>query len=120
METGEQISFLQSNYDKDALEANEEKKKNVATAYNLRRLLNELDQYKVGEEGHWEARKKEFLESSEFHELLATRTGFLFDWAFLGAVRQFKKVGYPSDGASIDFLDPNVALAEIPDSHFKD
>lgn len=114
LEVDQWISSLQLDRDKITFEVAEEKRKNVTAAANFGPLRDELAWYKVGEEEWWEARKKEFLKSSEFHELLGESASFLFDCGFTRAVRQFKKVGYLQDGAPIDFLDSDVALAEIP------
>lgn len=120
LEAGQHISSLQVDRDKVTLEVVKEKKKNTTTMTNLGQLRDELAQYKASEEEQWEARKKEFLKSFEFYELLGGWSSFLFDCGFTGAVKQFKKVRYSSEGIATDFLDPDVTLAEILDALFKD
>lgn len=114
------MSSLRSDSNKATLEATKEKKKNATMSSDLSHSRDELAQYKAGEEQHWEVRKKEFLISPEFHELVDTQTDFLFDLRFLEAVKQFKKARYPPDGAPTDFLNPDAALVEISNSQFKD
>lgn len=63
------------------------RKKNVTAIADMGFLRDELTQYKVGEEKHWETRKKEFHKSSEFYELLGARFSFLFDSGFMGVVK---------------------------------
>lgn len=94
LEAGKQNSLLQVNYNKVVLEATEERKRVAALVAELGSLKDDLMQYKVGEEGRWEEKKKEFLKWAEFYDLLGVRSSFLFEYGYKGAVKQFKKARY--------------------------
>lgn len=51
--------------------------------------FKELVNYKTGEEGRWATRKKLFLKSLEFFNLLCSRSAFLLEQGFKGDIQQF-------------------------------
>lgn len=65
----------------------------------------ELKEYKSQEDKHWALRKEELFRSEEFFNLLGAKAAFFLEkgW-FQEIVAQFKEVGYPPEGTSLDFF----------------
>lgn len=64
----------------------EEKGKNYLLTIKMGKVKAELVDYQAGVEGHWTKKKKAFLESPEFFDLLANRLAFLFKHRFEGVI----------------------------------
>lgn len=91
----------------------EEKVKNSLLTVDLGKVKAELVDYQSGEKGHYAKKKKSFLESLEFFDLLGSWSIFLFEHGFEGAFQQFKEVGYPLEGTFFDFLYPYKIMNNI-------
>lgn len=64
------------------LENMEEKKRTAGLTAELENLKKELAMYQTTEEERWEKKKKEFLKSLKFYDLLGAHSGFLFDYGY--------------------------------------
>lgn len=80
-------------------------------AAEVKCLKEELVSYKADEKRCWVNRKKAFLKSFEFFDLLCTRYAFLLEQDFNGAIQQFKE--YPLPGALLDFLNIKKVVDNI-------
>lgn len=78
-------------------------------------LRVEFKEYKKHEGVRWTLKKEELLQSPEFCDLVGAREAPFLEKGFEGAVSQFKKVGYPLEGASLDFLNLQKLLDNILD-----
>lgn len=83
-------------------------------------LKEELANYKVGEEGWWVNRKKEFMFSVDFYDILSEHTMKMFEIDFDGAICQFQEVGHPPKGIALEFLDLQKIFDEILDDELGD
>lgn len=68
-------------------------------------LQKKLSNDKAREEGHWANKKKMFLKSLEFFDLLGSWFAFFLEQDFKGAIRQLQKVDHPPADTPLNFLD---------------
>lgn len=81
----------------------------------LMTLRVESGEYKNQEDMRWALKKEELFHSEEFYDLLGAKAAHILEKGFYGAVAQFKKVCYPPEGASLDFLDLQKVYDDILD-----
>lgn len=77
------LETTKANYELTKLEVAQEKEKIKA----LEAETEKLKELKADEEGRWEQKKKEFLKSAEVYDIIEVRTGFMFSYAYKGAVK---------------------------------
>ncbi|KAG6517373.1 hypothetical protein ZIOFF_020758 [Zingiber officinale] len=98
----------------------EERGRRERLAAEVETLKEQLSNYKVGEESQWASKKKAFLSSVEFYDILGARTVLMLKYGFEGAIRQVQKAGHLPKGTSLDFLDLQKVLDSIPDDLLAD
>ncbi|KAG6517374.1 uncharacterized protein LOC122055787 isoform X1 [Zingiber officinale] len=98
----------------------EERGRRERLAAEVENLKEQRSNYKVGEETQWASKKKAFLSSVEFYDILGARTVLMLKYGFEGAIRQVQKVGHLPKGTSLDFLDLQKVLDSIPDDLLAD
>lgn len=61
-----------------------EKDRNSILIIELDHIKDKLVDYKIGAKGHWDEKKKVFLESPKFYDLLGDHSAFLFEMSLGG------------------------------------
>lgn len=73
-----------------------------------------MEEYKTLEDKRWASKKEELFRSAEFYDLLRAKVASFLEKGFQGVIGQFKEADYPPEGTSLDFLDFQKVLDDIP------
>lgn len=90
----------------------------LATELNL--LKEELASLKENDENQWLQKKRAFLSSPEFYDLLGARTCKMLKFGFEGAGKQFVRSGLIPKGSDLSFLNLEKVWDELQEEETKD
>lgn len=74
-----------------------------------------LEEFKAQEGESWASKKEKLFQSAEFYDLPGIKLASFLEKGFKGAIAQFKEAAYSPEGVSLDFLDIQKVLNDIPD-----